>query len=133
MQSEDRETVNGVDRRSVDDGSRQGVASQFLKNGRRSSRNGNRDHGTERLTRTVSTKVTEAEDAHIRAFAAAQGIELSAFVRLTLLAAVQGKSLQPPSVVMLELYKRSMAALLRLGDAFTEADFLRICADLEKR
>lgn len=86
------------------------------------------NHETTKLIRTVSTKVTESEDQRIRAYAEAQGYELSSFVRGTLLAAVDGKALRPVNVIHLEIFVRTVEAWLEMEDRFTIEKFREICA-----
>jgi hypothetical protein len=86
------------------------------------------NHDTLKLTRTLSTKVTESEDQRIRAYSEAQGYELSAFVRRTLVAAVEGKALRPVNVMHLEIFVRTMEAWLEMKDRFTLENFREICA-----
>jgi hypothetical protein len=86
------------------------------------------NHDTLKLTRTLSTKVTESEDQRIRAYSEAQGYELSAFVRRTLVAAVEGKALRPVNVMHLELFARTVEAWLEMKDRFTLENFREICA-----
>ena len=86
------------------------------------------NHDTSKLTRTLSTKVTESEDQRIRAYAEAQGYELSALVRRILLAAVEGKALRPVNVMHLEIFVRTVEAWLEMKDHFRLEDFREICA-----
>jgi hypothetical protein len=122
-----REPVNGVDQSPVDGGSQQGVASQFSNTSRHGSRNHDVNRSGEKLTCTISTKLTKAEDERLRAYAEAQGSELSTFVRATLLAAIQGKSLRSPSVMHLEIFVRTVEAWLELGNQFSLEKFREIC------
>lgn len=122
-----RGAVNDVDQGPVDGGSQQGVASQFSNTSRYGSRNEDAGRSGEKLTCTISTKLTKAEDERLRAYAEAQGYELSSFVRATLLAAVQGKSLRPPSVMHLEIFVRTVEAWLESGNQFSLERFREIC------
>jgi hypothetical protein len=128
MEPRESGSVDRVDPEPVDRGSRQGVASQSFKTGRPGSRKTGPGRGDEKLACTISTKLTKAEDQRVRAYAAAQGYELSSFVRGTVLAAVEGKSLRPHSVMHLEVFVRTVEAWLELGDQFTVEKFRQICA-----
>ena len=127
MAAHHAQAVDRVDQQSVDGGSQQGVASQFLNTSRHGSRNQDESRSSEKLTCTISTKLTKAEDERLRAYAEAQGYELSSFVRATLLAAVQGKSLRSPSVMHLEIFVRTVEAWLELGNQFGLEKFREIC------
>lgn len=81
-------------------------------------------------TRSITGKVTPEEEALIKAYVAAHETDVSALTREAVLEKVTGR-LRNPSEVMLQVYKRTMAMLLRLGDGFTEAEFLRVCAEVE--
>lgn len=85
-------------------------------------------HDTSKLTRTLSTKVTEGEDQRIRAYAEAQGYDLSTFLRRTLLSAVEGKALRPLNAIHLEIFVRTVEAWLETRDRFTLENFREICA-----
>jgi|GEM_PF-2084827 len=84
-------------------------------------------HEPTKLSRTISTKVTNSEDEQIRGYAEAQKCELSAFVRRTLLAAVEGKTLRPADVMHLEIFVRTVEAWLEQGERFTVKKFREIC------
>jgi hypothetical protein len=128
MEARESEVVDHVDQKPVDRGSRQGVASQSFQTGRRGSRKTGPGRGDEKLAYTISTKLTKAEDQRVRAYAAAQGYDLSSFVRGTVLAAVEGKSLRSPAVMHLEVFVRTVEAWLELGEQFTVEKFRQICA-----
>jgi hypothetical protein len=81
-------------------------------------------------TRSITGKVTAEEHAQIKAYVAEHNTDVSALTRQAVLEKVAGRR-PDSSDVMLEVYKRSMAMLLRLGDKFTEAEFLRLCRDAE--
>ena len=81
-------------------------------------------------TRSITGKVTPEEEALVKAYVAEHETDVSALTREAVLGKVTGR-LRDSSDVMLEVYKRSMAMLLRLGDDFTEAEFLRVFAEVE--
>jgi hypothetical protein len=127
MNSQQPNLVDRVDHELVDRGSQQGVASQSLKSGRPGSRTAGAGRRDEKLACTISTKLTHAEDQRVRAYATAQGYELSSFVRGTILAAVEGKSLRSPAVMHLEIFVRAVEAWLELGNQFNLEKFREIC------
>ena len=82
-------------------------------------------------TRSITGKVTPDEETEIKSFAEAHETDVSALTRAAVLEKVR-QNRWDASEQMLELYKRSMTMLLRLGDGFTEAEFLRVCAEVER-
>lgn len=86
--------------------------------------------GAMKLTRTISTKVTEAEDERIRAHARAHGCEVSALVRETLLAQLEGQALRSSADMLLELFALTMEASLERGEGFTVEHFRELCREV---
>lgn len=128
MDLREAEAVNGVNRGPVNRGSRQGVASQSFKSGKPGSRTSGSSRSIEKLTCTMATKMTDAEGEQVRAYAAAQGYEeVSSFIRATLRAATEGKSLRSPAVMHLEIFVHTVEAWIEAGGQLTVEKFREIC------
>ena len=83
-------------------------------------------------TSTITAKVTADEEAEVKAAAARLGMDVSSFVRRSVLHELQDGPIDA-SETMLQLFVRTMEASLELGEDFTVKKFRKLCAEVKAR
>jgi hypothetical protein len=84
-------------------------------------------------SRSINARVAREEELAFKTLAAERGTNVSALARDLLLAELVRRETPvslDPGAELLELFKRTMKLSLRYGESFTEAEFDRLCEEV---